>query len=90
MAFKMTGFSPFTQKEESTSILTERKNDLEIKIESIMNKSDDNPNKNQQNLINEYNNKIDIIMEKLKEGRDDTNIKPIYDNEGKRIGGEKY
>ena len=89
MAFKMTGFSPFTQKEESTSILTERKNDLEIKIESIINESDDNPNKNQQNLINEYNTEINIISKKLK-GRDDTNIKPIYDNEGKRIGGKKY
>ena len=85
----MRGYSAFTQKEESTNILTERKNDLEIKIESIINKSDDNPNKNQQNLINEYNDKIDIIMEKLK-GRDDTNIKPIYDDEGKRIGGEQY
>jgi len=89
MAFKMRGFSPFTQKEESTNILTERKNDLEIKIESIMNESNDNPNRNQQNLINDLNNKINIISKQL-EGRGDTNIRPIYDNEGKRIGGEKY
>ena len=92
MAFKMRGFTPYTKNgnDESTNSLVEKKTDLEIKIEGIMNDSDDEPNSDQQNLINNYRNQINDISKKL-ENRGNTNIKPIYNKEtGKRIGSEKY